>query len=79
MRAYAADIQLHIKCCYPCFNAAVQEEFALQAFVRGLQPVRLQEQVGLYVLSIGTEAVVEAQLVKHLLGPKTSSTRPQVR
>ncbi|CAI5670428.1 unnamed protein product [Oreochromis niloticus] len=41
-------LRLYAQSGYPAFDAAAQEELALQAFVRGLQPKRLQEHIRLH-------------------------------
>ena len=65
---------------YPSFNATVQEELALQALIRGLQPVRLWEHLCLYALSTWEAALIEAEPAEHVLGAKNniSSVRPRV-
>lgn len=47
--AYLADILLYTCQGYPTFDSAAQEELALQAYIRGLHPGRLQEHIRLAV------------------------------
>ncbi|CAI5657278.1 unnamed protein product [Oreochromis niloticus] len=71
--AYAADLCLYARRGYPAFDAAAQEELALQAFVRGLQPKRLQEHIRLHAPETLAAALTEAERVEHVLSPGARS------
>lgn len=71
--AYAADLRLYARRGYPAFDAAAQEELALQAFVRGLQPKRLQEHIRLHAPETLAAALTEAERVEHVLSPGARS------
>ncbi|XP_039453944.1 LOW QUALITY PROTEIN: uncharacterized protein LOC120432803 [Oreochromis aureus] len=76
--AYAADLCLYARRGYPAFDAAAQEELALQAFVRGLQPKRLQEHIRLHAPETLAAALTEAERVEHAgVLPGTDGPRPQ--
>ncbi|CAI5669469.1 unnamed protein product [Oreochromis niloticus] len=71
--AYAADLHLYARRGHPAFDAAAQEELALQAFVRGLQPKRLQEHIRLHAPETLAAALTEAERVEHVLSPGAHS------
>ncbi|KAI3363838.1 hypothetical protein L3Q82_001440 [Scortum barcoo] len=79
--AYTADLRLHARQGYPTFDTAAQEELALQAFTRGLQPERLQEHIRLCAPKTLAEALAEAERVEHVLGTRSQrhSMRHQAR
>lgn len=54
-------------CGYPTFHATVQDELALQAFIRGLQPEQLREHLWLHVPKTLSAALAESEQVEHVL------------
>ncbi|TWW74693.1 hypothetical protein D4764_14G0006960 [Takifugu flavidus] len=78
--AYAADLRFYDRRGYPTFHAIVQDELALQAFVRGLQPERLREHIRLHAPKTLTEALDESERIEHVLSmgdrPTNTSTSP---
>lgn len=78
--AYAADLRSYARRGYPTFHATAQDELALQAFVWGLQPERLQEHLRLFAPKTLTAALTEAERVEHVLstGYRPTNTRHRV-
>lgn len=78
---YAADLCFYARHGYPTFHAEVQDELALQAFVRGLQPERLREHIRLHAPKTLTAALAESERVEHVLstGDRSTNTRYRVR
>ncbi|CAM9146342.1 unnamed protein product [Lampetra planeri] len=68
--AYAADLRAYARRGHPDFGETVQEELAVQAFIRGLQPERLKEYLRLHAPSTLTAALAEAERVEHVLCPE---------
>lgn len=68
--AYAADLRTYARRGHPNFSEEVQEELAVQAFIRGLQPERLREHLRLHVPDTLAAALAEAERVEHVLYPE---------
>lgn len=78
--AYAADLRFYARHGYPTFHATVQDELALQAFIRGLQPERLREHIRLHAPKTLPAALAESERVEHVLstGNRPTDTRYRV-
>ncbi|KAK0130618.1 hypothetical protein N1851_034899 [Merluccius polli] len=82
--AYAADVLLHAQRGYPAYPAAVREDLALHAFLRGLAPPRLGQHVRLTRPPTLGAALDEAERAEQELSDHPSlqppgASRPRVR
>ncbi|KAK0139290.1 Major histocompatibility complex class I-related gene protein [Merluccius polli] len=82
--AYAADVLLHAQRGYPAYPAAVREDLALHAFLRGLAPPRLGQHVRLTRPPTLGAALDEAERAEQELSDHPSlqppgAPRPRVR
>ena len=75
--AFAADLRLYARRGYPTFNQSQQDELALQAFVRGVQPERLREHIRLSTPRSLVSALDEAERVEDILC--ATETRHRIR
>ncbi|KAK0143363.1 hypothetical protein N1851_018510 [Merluccius polli] len=82
--AYAADVLLYAQRGYPAYPAAVREDLALHAFLRGLAPPRLGQHVRLTRPPTLGAALDEAERAEQELSNQPSlqlpgTSRPRVR
>lgn len=65
--AYAADLRTYARRGHVSLSEKVQEELAVQDFIRSVQPEHLREHLRLHVPDTLAAALAEAQHVKHVL------------
>lgn len=70
MGAYAADVCYYTEQGYPTFDPSAREELALSAFIRGLTPEKLREQLRLWVPTTLQATLEEAERVDTVLTPR---------